>query len=163
MWGAPGFYERCVVDGEGAELWIPVLRFLCRGLGPKVATARTFSILPAEVVPRRRWSLSWMLKVALWCSESLVEAMEQLSEVGMAVEARQLSRVLEVLGIVCERLHQHPVEGVGIKATGVRTTQAAAVSSICQEWQAAGRGPPGELVMLWNATWDSLLMDIRVR
>lgn len=101
--------------------------------------------------------------MALWCSESLVKAMEQLSLAGMAVEARQLSRVLELLGIVCERLHQHPVKGIEIKATGTRRRRVIALSASWQAWQAAGRGPPGGLVMAWNDRWDSLLMDIRVR
>ncbi len=125
--------------------------------------ARTFSVLPADVIPRRKWSLGWMLKVALWCSDSLVEALDELSEAGMAVEARQLSRVLEVLGVACERLCQHPVEGVVMRPTGSRRQQAVALSLGCLTWEVSGRGPPGSLVMVWNTTWDSLLMDVRVR
>ena len=124
--------------------------------------ARTFSVLPVEVIPRRKWSLGWMLKVALWCSDSLVEALDHLSEAGMAVEARQLSRVLEVLGIACERLHQHPVEGIAVTPTDSRRRQALALSQGCLRWEASGRGPPGRLVMVCNRQWRSLLWDIRV-
>ena len=158
-----GVYQRGVVDGEGRELWIAVPRFLCRGLGPRPARSTTFSVLPAEVIPRRRWSLGWMLKVALWCSESLVEALLRLSEAGMVVEARQLSRVLKVLGIVCERLHQHPVEGVHVEPSGWRVQQALELVAGISRWQREGRGPPGSLVMTWNSTWTSLLTDVRVR
>lgn len=120
-------------------------------------------MLPVEVVPRRRWSLGWMLKVALWCSESLVEALGRLGEAGMIVEARQLSRVLEVLGIACERLHQHPVEGDEVEPVGSRRLQALRLGAWMRHRQADGRGPPGSLVMRWNTTWGSLLMDVRVR
>lgn len=159
----PGVYRRSVVDAEGTELEIWVPRFECRGLGPARGTARTFSVLPAEVIPRRRWSLSWMLKVALWCSGSLVEALGRLGEAGMIVEARQLSRVLQVLGIACERLHQHPVDGVGIEPGGTRRLQALRLGAWMHRRPADGRGPPGSLVMAWNTTWNSLLMDVRVR
>ncbi len=103
-----------------------------------------------------------MLKVALWCSDTLVEALDQLSEAGMPVEARQLSRVLEVLGIVCERLHQHPLQGIVVTPVGSRRRQAAELSQSCLIWEASGRGPPGALVMAWNRQWKSLLMDVRV-
>ena len=138
-------------------------RFLCRGRGPRPQEAKTFSVLPVEVIPRRRWSLGWMLKVALWCSDSLVEALGRLSEAGMVVEAGQLSRVLEVLGIVCERLHQHPVHEVDVDTGGSRRLQAVRLGSLMSRWQAEGRGPPGSLVMSWNTTWGRLLMDVRVR
>lgn len=140
-----------------------MLRFLCRDLGPRSHKERTFSVLPAEVIPRRLWSLGWMLKVALWCQDSLVEALDRLSAAGKVVESRQLSRVLQVLGIACERLHQHPVEGVEVEPGGSRRVQAVKLGSVMSRWRADGRGPPGSLVMAWNATWSSLLMDVRVR
>jgi len=124
---------------------------------------RTFSVLPAEAIPRRRWSLGWMLKVALWCSESLVEGLNRLSEAGMIVEARQLNRVLTMLGIACERLHQHPVEGVEAEPGGPRLQQALELGTWMSKWQAVGRGPPESLVMAWNTTWKRLLMDVKVR
>lgn len=124
---------------------------------------RTFSVLPAEVVPRRRWSLSWMLKVAAWCSELLVRGQDRLSEAGMVVEARQLGRVLQVLGIACERLHQHPVDGVEVSPGGSVRQRAARLPAVMSRWRAEGRGPPDSLVIAWNTRWSSLLMDVRVR
>jgi len=158
-----GVYRRQVVDWLGVLLWILIPRFLCRGLGPRRPEARTFSVLPADVLPRRKWSLGWMLTVAMLCSDSLVEALDRLSEMGMAVEARQLRRMLEVLGVICERLHEHPLEGVEVRPAGSRREQALEAGRVCQSWEASGRGPPGRLVMAWNLRWDSLLMDIRVR
>jgi hypothetical protein len=160
---APGVYRRNVVDEDGVGQLLVVVRFVCRGLGPRRPVARTFSVLPAEVIPRREWSLGWMLKVALWCQDSLVGALDRLSAAGQVVESRRLSRVLEVLGIACERLHQHPVEGVEVEPGGSRRVQAAKLGTVMSRWRAGGRGPPGSLVMAWNTTWRSLLMDVRVR
>ena len=159
---APGFYRRDVVDEQGAEVVIVVVRFRCRGLGPRRPVARTFSVLPADVIPRRRWSLGWVLKVALWCSDSLVAALNRLTAEGMVVEARQLARVLEVLGVACERLHQHPLAGVEITPEGRRWQQAVELCRACWTWEASGRGPPGGLVMAWHRQWKSLLLDVRV-
>ena len=80
----------------------------------------------------------------------------------MAVEARQLSRVLEVLGIACERLHEHPVEGFERRPIGTRRQQAVALSLECLSWERSGRGPPGSLVTVWSTEWDNLLLDVRV-
>lgn len=104
-----------------------------------------------------------MLRVAVWCSESLVKALLRLSEAGMIVEARQLSRVLHVLGISCERLHEHAMEGVEVEPGGGRLQEALELGAGISRWQREGRGPPGTLVMSWNTTWGSLLMDVRVR
>jgi hypothetical protein len=119
-------------------------------------------VLPADVIPRRRWSLGWFLKVALWCSDSLVAGLDRLSAAGMVVEARQLARLLTVLGIGCERLRQHPVAGLGVETEGGRRQQAAALSQACQVWQASGRGPPAELVMAWYRQMKCPLLDVRV-
>ena len=84
---------------------------------------------------------------------------------GMVVEARQLSRVLQVLGIACERLHQHPVDGVEVEveAGGSWRQRAATLPGVMSRWRAEGRGPPGSLVIAWNGRWNGLLMDARVR
>lgn len=81
----------------------------------------------------------------------------------MVVEARQLSRVLQVLGIVCERLHQHPVDGFDVEPGGGLLRQALELVAGIARWQREGRGPPGSLVMTWNTTWGSLLINVRVR
>lgn len=160
--GAPGVYERAVVVDDGQERTVVVVRFRCRGRGPRRPADRTFSVLPADVLPRRRWSLGWLLKVALWCSDSLVAGLDRLSDAGMVVEARQLARLLTVLGVGCERLRQHPVVGLEIETEGGRRRQATALSRALNAWQAAGRGPPSELVMTWYLQMRRLLLDVRV-
>jgi hypothetical protein len=80
----------------------------------------------------------------------------------MVVEARQLGRWLEVLGIVCERLHQHPVEGVEVEPAGPRRRQAVALCRGCRAWEAGGRGPPDSLVMAWQRQWRSVLLDVKL-
>lgn len=159
---APGVYRRGVVDEQGDEVELVVVRFLCRGLGARRPAARTFSVLPADVLPRRKWSLGWVLKVALWCSDSLVAALDRLSAAGMVAESRQLARVLEVLGIACERLHQHPLLGLEVTPEGARRRQAGELRRVFGVWEASGRGPPSSLVMAWQRQWSSLLFDIRV-
>lgn len=160
---AAGVYRRVVVDEEGVEVELVVVRFGCRGLGPRRPLARTFSVLPADVIPRRKWSLGWVLKVALWCSESLVAGLDSLCAAGMVVEARQLARVLEMLGIACERLHEHPLPGLEVTPVGARWRQAVELRRACVAWEASGRGPPSSLVMGWQRLWRSLLLDVRVR
>ncbi len=157
-----GVYRRAVVDENGADAVILVARFLCMRKGPRAAQSRTFSVLPADVIPRRRWSLGWVLKVAMWCSESLVACLDRLNDAGMTVESRQLSRWLEVLGIACERLHQHPVDGAEIWPSGSRRRQAAEFCRVCGVWQASGRGPPDSLVIAWQQQHRSLLLDIKL-
>jgi len=151
-----------VVDEDGVELLIPVPRFLCRRRGPRRVRARTFSVLPAEVIPRRKWCLSLLLKVALWCQESLTGALERLIRLGLVVEARQLERLLAVLGIACERLLQHPLDGVEVGSRQGRREQARELVAAVQGWSAAGRGPPGGLVMAWQERWGLPWLDIRL-
>jgi len=91
-----------------------------------------------------------------------MEALDRLSAAGMVVEARQLGRWLEVLGISCERLHQHPVDGASVEPCGSRRRQASEFCRVCGEWVAGGRGPPDRLVMAWQGQWKSLLLDIKL-
>lgn len=102
------------------------------------------------------------MKVALWCSDSLVAGLDRLSDAGMVVEARQLARLLTVLGIGCERLREHPVAGLEVATEGGRRRQALALSRACHARQASGRGPPAELVMTWYRQMKRLLLDVRV-
>lgn len=80
----------------------------------------------------------------------------------MVVEARQLGRWLDVLGISCERLHQHPVDGACVEPRGSRRRQALELCRVCVVWEAGGRGPPESLIMAWQRQWKSLLLDIKL-
>jgi hypothetical protein len=157
-----GVYRREVVCSDGSEQTLVVLRFICRSRGPRRPAERTFSVLPADVIPRRRWSVGWLLKVALLCVESLEAGLDELSAAGMTVDARQAMRMLTVLGIGCERLHQHPVAGLEVEPVGGRRQQAGAVARACEVWQASGRGPPAAVVMAWFGQMRSPLLDVRL-
>ncbi len=146
-------YRRTVVDERGLEWTILVPRFLCQRRGPKGSSERTFSVLPAQVVPRRRWALTLAVKVAEWCRGSLEAALDRLSELGVVAEARQLRRWLAVLGIACERLQQHPLPGVEVSTGGGRREQACELARVCGE-------APGTLVMAWQGRWLTPLLKI---
>jgi hypothetical protein len=150
------------VDADGVAREILVPRFVCRGLGPKGGLGKTFSILPAQVVPRRKWSLPLALKVAKWCEVSLRAALDSLSEMGIVVEARQVRRWLAVLRIACERLRQHPLPGVTVEMAGRRRDQALELVRVCHEWETSGGSPPRSLVMAWQELFLTPLLDIRM-
>jgi len=157
-----GVYERTVVDESGTTLRVPVPRLVCRQLGPRKGRVRTFSVLPAGVIPRRRWCLELVLMVALWCQESLSEAADRLSERGLVVEARQVRRLLEVVGIAFERLIQHSLSDLTVAPVPGRRAQAGRLLSALQGWSAAGRGPPESVVMAWQERWGLGWLDIRL-
>ena len=46
-------------------------------------------MLPARVVPRRRWALSLGLKVAGWYRDGLSMALDALSDLGLTLERLQ--------------------------------------------------------------------------
>ena len=145
-----------MVDRWFNELSIPVPRFICNGRGPQRSSAKTFSVIPAEVIPRRRYSLGLLLVVAFWCSDSLSIALDKLSEQGLVVERRQLVRLLKILGIACERLTQHPVAGVKVDVVGSYRQQVVSIVN------ALGRDPPVEVVMAWQESWQRMLFDIKL-
>jgi len=79
-----GLYFRQAVDVDGAVYErFPVPRFLCREKGPHKPEARTFSVLPASLVPRRRFSLPlmlWLLCLVLEGGKTVRQALDCLAE-----------------------------------------------------------------------------------
>ena len=62
-----GIYRRRVLDRDGTRYdAFPVPRFRCQQRGPRETSAVTFSVLPAELVSRRRPSLPLMLRILEW-------------------------------------------------------------------------------------------------
>ncbi len=157
-----GKYRRIVIDENGQEGVLVVPRFVCRGLGPVRGRARTFSVLPFDVIPSRRWSVSWLLKVSVLLSDSLVSAMDWLSEKGFSTESRQLYRWLALIGIVIERLHQHPLEGMSVSPGGRYREIAKEFCRVFDDWQTAVRGPPWSLIRAWMDVSGALLMAVRL-
>ena len=157
-----GVYSRTTVDWKMQEILIQVARFLCRGKGPKVSEERTFSVLPAEVIPRRRWSVSLVLHVALWYSDSLRTALDRLSAGGHVVEAKQVYRLLKFLGLVLDRLREHPLKGIDVRPGGNLQKQIGELCSAFGMWKAVGPGPPGSLIVAWQQQYGSPLLKIRM-
>ena len=79
-----GLYRRRVVDRRGCVFEdFPIPRFKCRGKGPVRSRAITFSVLPAELLPRR--------KVSLPLVASILSVLARLGSV-----TRSLDRLVEV-------------------------------------------------------------------
>ena len=157
-----GHYLRSVVDECGQKGRLPVSRFICQRLGPVQGGDRTFSVLPFDVIPSRRWSVSWLLKVSVLLSDSLVSAMNWLSEKGFCTEYKTLYRWLTLIGIVIERLHQHPLEDMSVSPGGKYREIAREFCRIFDDWKTANRGPPWTLIQAWGDTSGALLMAVRL-
>jgi len=146
-----------VWDGSEAEfLKIPVVRFLCNNLGPRSAASATFSVLPADVLPRRRWTLSMLTQVSRWAQKSAKAAMDKLSEVGITIESRSLSRMTSLLRAVYERLRSQPVAGFRLVTTTSRKEQVRSVRGKLE----GERGPP--FVLAWQERWGQPLLDVNM-
>lgn len=157
-----GVYGRWAVDEDGLLWRILVPRYLCRRRGPRRGGDRTFSVLPARVVPRRGWALSLGLKVAGWYRDGLSMALDALSDLGLTLERLQVLRIMAVLAIGCERLRQHPLDEVHVETSGGRLTQAVELVRLCRDWETSGRGPPSSLVMAWQRRFGKSLLAIRL-
>lgn len=157
-----GVYSRTVVDWKMQEIQVQVARFLCRRKGPKIAKERSFSVVPAEVIPRRKWSMRLILHVAFWYSDSLRTALDRLSAGGHVVEAKQVYRLLKFLGLVLDRLGEHPLSGLDVRPGGSLQKQIGELCSAFQMWKAVGPGPPGSLVVAWQQQYGSPLLRIRM-
>ncbi len=79
-----GLYRRRVVDRGGRRYeHFPVPRFRCRRRGTRPAEAVTFSVLPVELVPRRRASLPlmlWILRLLLAGGHTVHDALDALAD-----------------------------------------------------------------------------------
>lgn len=78
-----GLYHRCVVDADGSVIErFPIPRFRCQRRGPFRSEAATFSVLPAELVPRRRFSLPLMLLIVdlVGRRRSIPQVLDDLAE-----------------------------------------------------------------------------------
>jgi hypothetical protein len=150
-----GIYERRVQTPDGLFV-IRVPRFRCKKKGPKRSVDRTFSVLPEDAIPRRRWSWTLLLQVYLrWQESGNVAVLEQLCRISVIVEDRQLRRVLRLLELLEDRLRAHPIpEHTGEIVVGGRLTAFG-------EMLRGGRDPPR-----WPCEWQlhhhRLLVDIRL-
>ncbi len=100
-----GLYYRSVVEADGSVIErFPIPRFRCRRRGPFQAKAATFSVLPAALVPRRRFSLPLMLLIVdhVGRRRSIPQVLDDLAERergtrgALVVEETTVSRLLSL-------------------------------------------------------------------
>ena len=157
-----------VVDEDGTFFeWFPVPRFLCRRRGPGKPSAVTFSVLPADLAPRKRWSVALMLWVAglvLLAGRSIGTVQSELAALReeVVVDEVAIHRVVRTLAGCHARLLSFPVCGYlvmpGLVSVRDQATEAVRVlTGVC------GRGPPTELVVAFHQAWfPNLLLDLPV-
>lgn len=162
-----GLYFRQVVDCQG-QIYeaFPVPRFRCRRRGPRRAEAVTFSVLPAELVPRRRFSLPlmvWLVKglsVAQRSVEQLLDALAAASQAApepLAPDAVVIYRILTLFSGVYWRWQTFPVPGVTLKARGEDgRSRADAVAEALSR-----ASPPTVVVSFHRRYFPNLLFDLR--
>ncbi len=166
-----GLYFRCLVDEEGRTYQrFPVARFRCRRRGPDQPRDVTFSVLPAQVVPRRRFSLglmSWMVEVVVNGKRTMRQALDEVATAGsqgeeaVLLEELTLHRMLLLLAAVYGRLLSFPVAEVELPGAvqGVRR-QAQQVAALLA---AQPRGFPPRVVLRFHRRYfPHLLFDLRL-
>lgn len=129
----------------------------------------TFSVLPAALVPRRRWSLGllrWLVERVAQGAGSVPAALDALAALGRApvdaltVEPVVVYRALHLFAGAYRRLQAFPVAGVELgPAAGLRRQGAVVAAALV----AAGpRGPP--LVLGFHRQYfPRLLFDLPAR
>ena len=70
--------------------------------------------------------------------------------------------MVAVLAIGCERLRQHPLDGVHVETSGGTLAQAVELARVCRDWETSGRGPPSSLVMAWQRHFGKPLLAIQL-
>ncbi len=162
-----GLYFRRVVDGDGAVYErFPVPRFLCQRKGPRQARDRTFSVLPTELVPRRRFALPLMLRLLRQRSvRQVLDALATLSADSRGVllpDEVLVYRILHLFSRVYERLQSFPVPETPL-AAGLQDprSQAQAVFQALAEGQARG-SPLAGVGAFHQRYFPHLLFDVRL-
>lgn len=162
-----GLYHRGVADQDGSYYdAFPVPRFLCRRKGPCHPEAVTFSVLPSELVSRKRFSLPlmlWILERLLVGSASINAMLEALGELfgdaqrAWRPEPQAIYRLLHLFSKVHARLRSFPV-GVVTMEPGVSGLRAPS-RSVLEAFGGHARASP--LVLAFHRQYDHLLFDVR--
>ena len=166
-----GLYFRRLVDVEGRIYpRFPVARFRCRRRGPDRAQHVTFSILPAQVAPRRRFSvglMSWMVGLRVNSKRTLRQALDEVAAAGsrgpeaLLLEELTLYRMLLLFAAVYGRLLSFPVAGVELPSA-VREVRGQA-REVAALLTTRARGSPPEPVMGFHRRYfPHLLFELRL-
>lgn len=167
-----GLYFRRVVDRQGRVYEaFGVPRFLCRRRGPRRSRHVTFSVLPAALLPRRRFSLALLRRIVLLVAEGSRKLSQVLDELAgadqggrdaLVVEELALSRSLLVFSAVYARLQSFPVEGLTLEA-GLQSVRSQAVEVARHLGPLEPRGSPSRGVLDFHHRYfPQLLFDVRL-
>jgi hypothetical protein len=127
----------------------------------------TFSVLPAGLAPRRRWSVAlmlWVAELVLLAGRSIGAVQCELAALReeVVVDEVAIHRVVRSLSGCYARLLSFPVSGCSVMPgmASVRDQAAEAVRVLTGVGQ---RDPPAELVLAFHQTWfPNLLLDLPV-
>lgn len=163
-----GLYFRQVVTRIGTQFErFPVPRFLCRRRGPDKPSDVTFSVLPAGLAPRKRWSVALMLWVAellLLAGRSIGAVQSELAALReeVVVDEIAIHRVVRTLSGCYGRLLSFPVSGCSVMP-GLASVRDQATEAVRALIEVGGRDPPAAVVIAFHQTWfPNLLLDLPV-
>lgn len=167
-----GLYFRRVVDLEG-RLYeaFGVPRFLCRHRGPVKSRHVTFSVLPSELVARRRFSLAlmkWIVQLVGEARRTLSQVLDQLAaeDLGghdaLVIDELAVQRILLLFSGVYARLQSFPLDNLSV-TEGLQTIRSQAFEVAKVVSPAEPRGSPTSLVLDFHRHYfPYLLFDIRL-
>ncbi len=167
-----GLYFRRVVDlfGQVFEAF-GVPRFLCRRRGPVKSRHVTFSVLPSELVARRRFSLAlmtWIVQLVGEAGRTLSQVLDTLAAADQAghdalvVDELAVRRILLLFSGVYVRLQSFPLDDLSVRE-GLQTIRSQAFEIAKVVSPAEPRGSPSCLVLDFHRHYfPSLLFDIRL-
>jgi hypothetical protein len=131
----------------------------------------TFSVLPAVLVPRRRFSLGLLIRIVLLIGAGTGRLTQVLDELAagdrgghdaLMLEELGLSRSLRLFSAVYARLQSFPLEGVRIEA-GLQSVRAQAVEVAQRLGPVEPRGSPSRAVLSFHHRYfPHLLFDVRL-
>lgn len=131
----------------------------------------TFSVLPSELVPRRRFSLAlmkWIVQLAGEAGRTLTEVLDELAAAdrgghdALVVEEPAVYRILLLFSGVYARLQSFPLDDLSVRA-GLKTIRSQAFEVAKVVLPAEPRGSPARLVLDFHRHYfPFLLFDIRL-
>ncbi len=158
-----GLYFRQVVGVKGTRYeFFPVPRFLCRRKGPKNPVDVTFSVLPACLAPRKRWSvplMAWVAKLVLVLGMSICKAQSKLAALSFEVVVDEVAihRVIGIFEGCYNRLLSFPVPGFLVEP-GVVLVREQATEALRVVTMAGERDPPEDLALVFHEKWSPNLL-----
>lgn len=165
-----GLYHRQVVEADGTVYReFPVPRFRCRRRGRPRLPDVTFSVLPAALVPRRRWSvelMSWVVERLAVARRSVGSVLDELAAGArgcpdaVVVDGLALYRTLELFAQVYARLLAFPLAGVAVEPGGNGLRERARAGLVAVGGGGGTRASP-VILAFHRRYFPHLLFDLR--